>query len=200
MGRFGIVRVGSRDLVRVPSNGPSAGSSARLARQVTAALAAAGHTVSVAESLTGGLLSAALADAPGAGTVFRGGVVAYATALKRELLGVDEELLRAEGPVDPQVAAAMADGVRRVCGTTYGLATTGAAGPEPQGDAEPGLVYVALATPTLTLVDRPSPVSGDRHAVQSRAVRTALELFRRTLRPPAEGGAVGADDGAAADE
>jgi PncC family amidohydrolase len=192
----------------------SSTASARLARQVVGALTATGHTVAVAESLTGGLLSAALADAPGAGSAFRGGIVAYATGLKRELLGVDEELLRAEGAVDPQVAVRMACGARRVCGSTYGLATTGAAGPEPQDGADPGTVYVALATPTLTLVDRPSAVSGDRHAVQMHAVRAALELFHRTLRPPADddgqvngrendqesGAGGGGGDGAAADQ
>ncbi|MFD8478551.1 CinA family protein [Kitasatospora sp. NPDC059673] len=177
--------------------------SGQLARQVMAALSAAGHTVSAAESLTGGLLSVALADAPGAGKAFRGGVVAYTTGMKRELLGVDPDLLRAEGPVDPQVAAAMARGVRRVCGTTYGLATTGAAGPAPHGGAEPGTVFVALATPTLTLVDRPAAVSGDRHAVQANTVRAVLELFHRTLRPPADdGGRIcgGGDDDEAADQ
>ncbi|MFG2819638.1 CinA family protein [Kitasatospora sp. NPDC048365] len=91
-----------------------------LTRQITAALAAAGHTVAVAESLTAGRLAAAMADAPGAGETFLGGVVAYATEVKETVLGVDTVLLAATGAVHPDVAVQMAQGVRDSLGATYG--------------------------------------------------------------------------------
>lgn len=84
-----------------------------------------GWTLAVAESLTGGLLSARLVDVPGASLVHRGAVVAYATDLKARLLGVDDDLLTQRGPVDPDVALQMADGVRERIGADVGLATTG---------------------------------------------------------------------------
>ncbi|WP_369185566.1 CinA family protein [Streptomyces sp. Y1] len=118
-----------------------------LVRQITAALAASGHTVAVAESLTAGRLAAALADAPGAGETFLGGVVAYATDVKARVLHVDAALLARAGAVDPQVAAQMARGARAVTGATYGLATTGVAGPAPQDGQPVGTVYVAVAHP-----------------------------------------------------
>ena len=98
-----------------------------LAGQVLARLRSVGHTVAVAESLTGGLVAAALTDIPGASEAFRGGVVAYATELKVLLLGVDRAMLARHGAVYAPVAAAMATGVRTRLGATYGVATTGVA-------------------------------------------------------------------------
>ena len=86
------------------------------------------HTVAVAESLTGGLVAAALTDIPGASASFRGGVVTYATELKASLLGVDRDMLAQHGAVYAPVAAAMAEGVRTRLSATYGVATTGVAG------------------------------------------------------------------------
>src|SRR5690348_17631019 len=115
----------------------SAGAAAHdLASQVLDRLRAGGQTVAVAESLTGGLVAAALTDVPGSSAVFRGAVVAYATELKAELLGVDAVMLRRHGAVYPAVAAAMAEGVRARLGATYGVATTGVAGPDPS-DGQP---------------------------------------------------------------
>ena len=99
---------------------------------VLAELDAAGATVAVAESLTGGLLAAALVAVPGASRCFRGSVTAYATDLKASVLGVDAGLLAARGAVDAEVAGQMAEGVRRLMGADYGVATTGVAGPDPQ--------------------------------------------------------------------
>src|SRR6266480_3056648 len=97
------------------------------------ALVERGETLAVAESLTGGLLAATLVDVPGASKAFRGGLVVYATDLKHRLAGVPESLLAERGPVDPDVALALAAGARHACGADWGLATTGVAGPEPQG-------------------------------------------------------------------
>ena len=108
----------------------SAGEDAyELAGQILARLEAGGCTVAVAESLTGGLVAAALTDIPGASASFRGGVVTYATELKASLLGVDRGMLARHGAVYAPVAAAMAAGVRTRLGATYGVATTGVAGP-----------------------------------------------------------------------
>ena len=100
-----------------------------LAEQILARLRARGHTVAVAESLTGGLVAVALTDIPGASASFRGGVVTYATELKAALLGVDPVMLARHGAVYAPVAAAMAAGVRERLGATFGVATTGVAGP-----------------------------------------------------------------------
>src|SRR6201996_8589327 len=108
-----------------------------LAGQVVELLTRTGLTVATAESLTGGLVAAALTDVPGASAAFRGGVIAYATELKAEILGVDAVMLRRHGAVSPPVASAMARGVRARLGATYGVATTGVAGPHPS-DAQPG--------------------------------------------------------------
>jgi len=113
------------------------------AAQVVRLLTQQGRTVAVAESLTGGLVVAALVGVPGASKVVRGGVVAYMTDLKSSLLGVDPDLLARVGAVDPDVALAMARGVAELLGADYGVATTGVAGPDPQDGQPVGRVYVA---------------------------------------------------------
>jgi nicotinamide-nucleotide amidase len=134
-----------------------------------------GLTLAAAESLTGGLLADALVRVPGASAVFRGGLVTYATELKAELLGVDAGLLSRSGPIDPEVARQMAEGVRRVCGADVGLATTGVAGPDPQDGHPPGEVYVAVAGPGGQVV-RKLELSGDRAAIREATVARVLEL------------------------
>lgn len=139
-----------------------------------------GLTVAVAESLTGGGLASALVDVPSASSAFRGGVVAYATELKTALLGVDAGLLARGGAVQPEVAVAMAEGVRSRLGATYGVGTTGVAGPEPQDGVAPGVVHVAVAGPqgvrTLAL-----DLRGGRERVRRVAIVHALDLLRRVL-------------------
>jgi nicotinamide-nucleotide amidase len=123
-----------------------AGRNAReLAAEILGLLAQSGQTLAVAESLTGGLVAAALTDVPGSSVAFRGGIVAYATELKAELLGVDAAMLAAHGPVYPAVAAAMAAGVRDRLGATVGAATTGVAGPGPQDGQPAGTVHIAVS-------------------------------------------------------
>lgn len=110
-------------------------------------LAAAGQTVACAESLTGGLVCATLVSVPGASAVVRGGVVAYAVDAKAALLGVDPDLLGRVGAVDPEVAAALARGAARVLGATWGVGTTGVAGPDPSDGMPVGTVFVAVSGP-----------------------------------------------------
>lgn len=151
-----------------------------IAAEIVATLTARGQTVAVAESLTGGLIAAAITEVAGASLAFRGGVVAYATDSKHSLLGVDDRLLAEAGAVDPRVAAAMAGGVRDRFAATYGLASTGVAGPDPQDGKPVGTVYLAVAGPTGTEVVAPA-LAGDRAKVRHAAVAGALELLRRTL-------------------
>jgi nicotinamide-nucleotide amidase len=153
------------------------------ARELVSRLQAVGATVAVAESLTGGLLTSALVDVPGASTVLRGGIVAYATDLKASLLDVDAAMLGEVGPVSPDVALAMARGVRDRLGAQIGLATTGVAGPDPQGGVPPGVVHLALVGAGH---DRGAvlQVGGDRAAVRRSSVRAALELAVDALPAP----------------
>lgn len=142
-------------------------------------LAARGETVATAESLTGGLLAATIVDVPGASAVFRGGLVVYATDLKATLAGVPRDLLDERGPVDPDVAAALAAGARKRCGTTWGLATTGVAGPTPQDGIAVGTVFVAVSGPSTA--GQAMRLGGDRPAIRAGAVRAAIALLSTAL-------------------
>jgi nicotinamide-nucleotide amidase len=153
----------------------------QIARIAVELLTASGRTVAVAESLTGGLVSGALTSVAGASVVLRGGVVAYATDLKEGLLGVPADLLARQGPVDPDVAAAMAAGVRRVLGATYGIATTGVAGPGPADGKPAGTVFIAVCGPTRG-AGQGLHLRGDRQRVREETVRQALSLLVNVLR------------------
>lgn len=144
-------------------------------------LAERGQTVAAAESLTGGLLTATLVTVPGVSRVLRGGLVVYATDLKHSLAGVDAGLLAERGPVDPDVALALARGARERCGADWGLSTTGVAGPGPQDGVPAGTVYVALAGPDGRNEVRELHVDGERQQVREAAVATALGLLRAAV-------------------
>jgi nicotinamide-nucleotide amidase len=143
-------------------------------------LARRGQTVAAAESLTGGLLCATLVNVPGASQVLRGGLVVYATDLKASLAGVPAELLQRRGPVDPDVAVALARGARERCGADWGLATTGVAGPDPHDGVAVGTVHVAVADAADAQV-RSLRLDGGREAVRAGAVAAALDLLRQRL-------------------
>ena len=143
--------------------------------QLVGALKERGETVATAESLTGGMVGAALTDVPGVSAVYRGGLVVYATDLKAKLAGVPEDLLAAVGPVHPDTAAALATGVRERLDATYGLATTGVAGPDPQAGIQAGTVYVAAAGPASVQVKK-LQLSGDRAEIRRATVQAVLEL------------------------
>jgi nicotinamide-nucleotide amidase len=155
------------------------------AEAALAELVQAGATLAVAESLTGGLLAAEFVAVPGASKAFRGSVTAYATELKGSVLGVDPGLLAARGAVDPDVAAQMARGVRRLMDAGYGLATTGVAGPDPQDGQPVGTVFVAVswASPGGEGGESVSSLrlSGDRATIRRKAVSAAVELLLSAL-------------------
>ena len=145
-----------------------------------ALLTEAGCTLAAAESLTGGGLGARVTSVPGASAVFLGSAVTYDLGAKRRLLGVREETLEREGPVSRACAAEMASGARRLFGADLAVALTGAAGPEPHGGAEPGLVWVALETEEVRH-QRSLRWPGDRAFVRRLAEQAALDLVRRHL-------------------
>jgi nicotinamide-nucleotide amidase len=155
--------------------------SGELARTAVGLLIERGETIAAAESLTGGLLAAALTSVPGASAAFRGGIVAYATDLKAAVLGVPDNLLEQRGAVDRDVAEAMADGARSRLGTTVGISTTGVAGPDPADGKPVGTVFVAVAGPGGT-VSRELALTGDRQAIRAASVESALDLLVGALR------------------
>jgi nicotinamide-nucleotide amidase len=148
-----------------------------------AALLARGETVAAAESLTAGLFCATLATVPGASATLRGGVVVYATELKAALAGVPEDLLAAHGPVSPETARALAEGVRVRCGSTWGIGLTGVAGPDPVDGHGAGRVYLGVSDGARTdVVELDLP--GDRAAVRQGAVDAAVAALLDRLAPP----------------
>ncbi|MEU0373001.1 CinA family protein [Streptomyces sp. NPDC006283] len=151
------------------------------AANVLALLAERGRTLAVAESLTGGLVAAELTSVPGASKAFRGSVTAYATTLKRDVLGVDATLLEECGAVDPRVASQMAAGVRELMGADWGVATTGVAGPDAQDGQPVGTVFVAVAGPGGTGKVAALRLNGDRGEIRRESVRSVLELLREEL-------------------
>ncbi|MBN1558419.1 MAG: CinA family protein [Lentisphaerae bacterium] len=137
-------------------------------------LRAAGATLAVAESCTGGLLGGAVTSVPGSSAYFAGGIVAYADAVKQRELGVPAALLERDGAVSEGAARAMACGVRERFGTTIGLSVTGIAGPGGGSREKPvGLVYIGLADGRGCRV-REHRFKGTRGAIREAACRAAL--------------------------
>ncbi|MDH2415863.1 CinA family protein [Nocardioides sp. CER19] len=152
-----------------------------LAKRVHLLLRAEGGTVSTAESLTGGRLAVRFTDVPGISETFLGGAVTYATPLKTSMLGVDEEIVEEHGVVSAECAEAMASGVRAMTGATYGLSTTGVAGPDAQEGKPAGTVYVGIAGPgfvTSELVE----LDGDRTEIQEASCEAVLAALEVRLR------------------
>lgn len=180
---------GLADLVGVPFDSLT---------RLIAGLTARRLTVATAESLTGGLLAATFTEIPGSSAVVRGGLIVYATDLKHALAGVDNGLLEERGPVDPDVAAALARGARTRCGADIGVGLTGVAGPDPQNGIPVGTWFCAIDGPGGHTDERHSTPGGPaagasarataagetgvasavrvRSAVRSAAVRAAVEM------------------------
>ncbi|KAH8905271.1 hypothetical protein BR93DRAFT_776133 [Coniochaeta sp. PMI_546] len=158
-----------------------------IAGDVIRLLRDAHETVGVAESLTAGGVMAALTSVPGASAAFRGGVVSYATELKEQLLEVDGALIAKEGVIHPDVAAQMAEGARRTTTfdqatpTTWGVGTTGVAGPDEQDGKPVGTVYIGVASPEGTMAWGPFSFPGPRERVREATVVEALSRLREAL-------------------
>lgn len=160
------------------------------ASELLAILQTTGMYLAIAESLTGGLLAAEIVAVPGASKVFLGSITAYQNSIKRSELNIAEELLASHGAVSAQVAEAMAAGVRakfaRAAGISpdrvIGVATTGVAGPEPDGQNPVGLVYLGFALPGGQVSSRRFDFSGDRSEIRHQAVRSAFSELREQIR------------------
>lgn len=151
--------------------------SQRRAARLISELAVARATVGTAESVTGGALVALLTSVPGASAVVRGAVVAYASEVKVGLLGVDDALLADQGPVCRDVAAQMARGARDALAATFGVSTTGEAGPDSASGHPVGTIHIAVSGPSETLTRTLPLVLGDRDQIRTAAVAGALELL-----------------------
>ena len=136
-----------------------------------------GQTVATAESLTGGGLGRLLTETPGSSATYVGGFVVYATRLKTEVLGVPAHLVEAHGVVSAECALAMARGARDLTGATYGVSTTGVAGPDAQEGKPPGTVFVGLAGPGGAVSAVSLELVGRRAEVRERTCVEAVSAL-----------------------
>lgn len=139
-----------------------------------------GLTVTAAESCTGGLVSCFLTDVDGSSDYFKQGVVTYCNGAKNEILGVPRGILNTVGPVSPQTAIGMAQGVRKWAGADIGISTTGLAGPQGEPGKPVGLVYIGLSSPKGTFCVR-YLFKGGRLDIKHQAALAALEMLRQFL-------------------
>ncbi len=149
------------------------------AKTVVAALKERGETVAVAESITAGGLGHALTYTPGASAVFLGGIIAYSNEVKSEFLGVDPTLIEDFSVVSEEVANEMAEGVRKKFGTTWGIATTGIAGPGDYQGIPEGTVWVAIRGPINQSIQL--QLDSGREAIRTGAISSAIGTFARIL-------------------
>lgn len=152
----------------------------RVARLIDA-LIAAGETVAVAESLTGGLVCSTLVNPAGASRAIVGGLVAYSTDVKASVLCVDAGLLAERGALDAGVAVQMASQVRAKFGATIGVATTGVAGPDAQDGVAVGTVFVAVSSDRGDSVEQ-HHFTGTRDEIRWATVGAALTVLENSLR------------------
>jgi nicotinamide-nucleotide amidase len=137
------------------------------------------ETVAVAESLTGGGLGHALTYTPGASKVFLGGIIAYTNEVKINFLGIDAALIEEFSVVSEEVANAMADAAREKFGTTWGIATTGIAGPGDHQGIPEGTVWVAIRGPINQTIQL--QLDSGREAIRTGAISSAIGTFARIL-------------------
>lgn len=170
-------------LANSSASGPDGHDANLLAASLHAELLSRKLMVGTAESITGGELGVLLTTAPGASESYLGGIVSYATDVKRDVLGVADETIEKHGVVSAACAAEMARGARRVLRADVAISTTGVAGPEEQEGKPVGLVYVAVAGPSGETV-RELQLDGDRAEIRHRACIEAI----LTALPMAVGG------------
>ena len=147
------------------------------AEKLVQALTEKRMTCATAESCTGGGVGSAITSVSGSSAVFWGGVISYDNSVKRDVLGVPEEVLATNGAVSPECAAAMAEGVRRLLKTDLAVSTTGIVGPGGGSAEKPvGLVWFGLASDSGTITER-RVFPGDREAVRAAAIEHAVQLL-----------------------
>lgn len=150
-----------------------------LARIVIENLRRRGESLSVAESLTGGGLGAAITAVPGSSDVFVGGVIAYQSSVKQQILKVSNTLIDEFGVVSEEVAVAMAEGSRNLFASTWAISTTGVAGPGPSEGVEAGTVWIAIRGPINQ--STALAIQGEREEVRNACLSSALTAFARIL-------------------
>jgi PncC family amidohydrolase len=140
-----------------------------------------GWTLSIAESCTGGLISDRLTDVPGSSDYFEGGMVTYSNESKAKHLGIPLDYIKKYGAVSPQVARKMAQGVRKAFNTTFGLSTTGVAGPTGGTKRAPiGRIFIGFTNGRRTWVRR-EDFKGSRREIKRKAAERSLKFFYETL-------------------
>ncbi len=151
-----------------------------LAEVVVKKLISANKTLSVAESLTGGGLGAAITEIPGSSQVFLGGITTYSDASKTKLLDVPKRIITKHTAVSEEVAKEMASSARNLFKTDYAISTTGVAGPGKAYGKSAGTVWMAIATKKEVIAIELS-ISGDRATVRNATIESALATFSRIL-------------------
>jgi nicotinamide-nucleotide amidase len=156
------------------------------------------RTVAVAESCTGGLMSARLTERPGSSAYFAGGIVAYSNAAKSQVVGVDAALIERVGAVSEEVAEALAEGAIARFGAGFGIGITGIAGPDGGTEEKPvGLVCFSIASSSGERITRSTRLPGGRADIRDRSTTVAMHLLRRLLvsdrSAPVLPGGVGGD-------
>jgi len=151
--------------------------------EIAERLVAQEKRVSVAEADTCGLIGYMLSTVPGSSKFFPGGVIAYTGGLKQSILGVSDELYNTKGSVSPEMAIAMARGVRDLTGTDYGLSVTGVAGPTGGRSGLPvGTFYIGIAGPDgLEVAERIHTDAGERDGNKRQAAQAVLDLLGKHL-------------------
>jgi len=153
----------------------------KLEHLVAIKLAEKNLTIAVAESCTGGLIAHRLTNIPGISQYLERGVVSYSNEAKMEILGVSPTILEEHGAVSQQTALAMAEGIRRISRTDFGLAVTGIAGPTGGTETKPvGLVYIALSANSGQRWEKYN-FSGDRESIKMRSSQMALNMVNNYL-------------------
>ncbi len=152
-----------------------------IAERLLSLLQEQNQTIALAESVTGGAVAKAITDVPGSSSVFLGGLVTYAPESKVTLLVIPRVLIESNGVVSREVALAMARSVRERLGASWGISTTGVAGPGPHHGVPAGEVWIAISVPT-EVTEKLSLGDIGREAVRVGAVTGALALLSRILR------------------
>ncbi len=151
-----------------------------LERAVGRLLLNAGKTVSAAESCTGGEISHLLTTVPGSSAYYLGSVTSYAVSVKENVLGVPAEIISEHGVVSSEVAAAMAEGVRKLTGSDYSVSTTGLAGPGGDGVNPEGTVWIGVSGPNGTITQKRN-YHNDRRRNIERFAASSLDLLRQMI-------------------
>lgn len=153
-----------------------------IAKSVIKALIKAKKSISVAESITGGGLAAALTDIAGASKAFVGGVIAYNDEIKVIELGVSKSDLKKYGPVSEEVVRQMAEGALHKFKTDYAIATTGVAGPGAAYGQKAGTAWICIASKKEAVAIALS-LTGDRESIRHATITSALSSLERILKP-----------------